>query len=102
MVEVTLVVVSVEMAGIALEPSQVEMETVTTAVLVMVVPKALQDNLVVGVVAVRVVLVLQAVALDKVVPVAAGVVAVAVEERATVVEARRTSGSYYQADSARH
>ena len=46
--------------------------------------------------------------------VAAGVVAVAVEERATVeaesgdslsrevVEARRTSGSYYQADSARH
>ena len=78
MVEVTLVVVSVEMAGIALEPSQVEMETVTTAVLVMVVPKALQDNLVVGVVAVRVVLVLQAVALDKVVPVAAGVVAVAV------------------------
>ena len=34
--------------------------------------------------------------------VAAGVVAVAVEERATVVEARHTSGSYYQADSARH
>ena len=28
--------------------------------------------------------------------------AVAVEERATVVEARRTSGTYYQADSARH
>ena len=34
--------------------------------------------------------------------VAAGVVAVAGEERATVAEARRTSGSHYQPDSARH